>query len=179
MAVIKRYQLLRVMQHMTWFDVNGKTIPVSFQGGTRRPYLVRGRFSTSDQELQRVMESDNGLGKVYFLEHTDYSEGDTPPEEVSVKKSKDKGKNLIPDQPKEDAPRIVTDQPPVDNATDQPPAENKPPDETDYPEVKTVKEARQKLIDLFPEEFKPAQLPNKASVLNKAAGKKITFSNLD
>lgn len=48
----------------------------------------------------------------------------------------------------------------------------------DYPEVTNLQQAREKLFELFPGEFKPSNLPNLKAVLNRAKDKDITFSKL-
>ena len=164
MAITKKYQLLKSMSILAWFKVGDKTVSAAFQGGTRRPYLVRGRFSTSDPELQKAIESSGNFGKEYFLEAT-FNDGILiePQNEKPIEKPKKKENE-------------------VEEMVEITPAEKTKKEDTnqtiDYPEIKTVKDAREKLLELYPDELKPAQLPNKGAVLSKAKGKDITFSNL-
>jgi hypothetical protein len=158
MAITKKYQLLKSMSLLAWFKVMGKVVSVSFQGGTRRPYLVRGRFSTSDPLLQKAIEESGNFGREYFLEAA-FDNG------VNVNSAETKQKEK-----------------PADKKDDPPAESNKKEDAnqvtTDFPDITTVKDARQKLLDLYPDELKPSQLPNKPAVLVKAKAKNITFSNL-
>jgi subtilase family serine protease len=158
MATTKRYQLLKDLQNTSFFDVNGSIICVTFKGGIRRPELIRGRFTTDDPDLQAVMEADNGFNVEFKLERTFETEDKAPvvtsKKEVVITKTTDE-KTTTKSIEVIDGPAIV-----------------------DYPEVTTVKDARQKLLDLYPDELYPSQLPNKAAVLSKAKGKNITFSNL-
>ena len=141
MAIIKRYQLLRGMQLLTNFKVEGKVVCITFGGGIRRPYLIRGRFTTSDEDLQKAIEKSNGFGLDYYIEDTIYTDP------------------VIDDTP------VFTK---VDPSTDP----------VDYPDVLTVGDARKKLIELYPEELKPKDLPNKIAVLARSKDKNITFSKL-
>jgi len=166
MPTIKKYQLLQGFQLTQFFEVNGKAVPITFSHGIRKPYLIRGMFYTDVPELQAVLEADNGFGTIFHevipevIE--DVIEGPTaeeiPKEEVPIEETKEE----IPaeDPIKEEVP------------------EETEPAITDYPDVKNLQEARQKMFDLFPGEFKPANLPNKPAVLNKAKAKNITFSKL-
>lgn len=162
----KKYQLLKSFQLSTVFLVNGNIIPVTFAHGTRRPFLMRGMFSTDAPDLQKAIESDNAYG-VEFCEMKAKEQdipADVPPikKKDTKEKAKEEEKPPVKDIPKEG-----------DNDT-----ENKEPIAVDYPEVTNLQEARQKMFDLFPGEFKPANLPNKPAVLNKAKAKNITFSKL-
>lgn len=64
---------------------------------------------------------------------------------------------------------------PADKDDDVP--QDNPPTETDFPEILTVKDAREKLIELYPE-LKVKDLPNKIAVFARAKERSITFSKL-
>jgi hypothetical protein len=159
MATTKRYQLLKDLQNTSFFEVNGNVVCVTFNGGIRRPELIRGRFTTSDPDLQAVLEADNGFNIEFKLERTFETE-DKATEAISKK-------------------QVVITKTTDEKTTIKTVEVIEGPTVVDYPEVTTVKDARQKLLGLYPEELKPSQLPNKAAVLSKAKGKNITFSNLD
>lgn len=178
---IKRYQLLQGFQLMQYFNVGGKAVPVTFSHGIRKPYLIRGMFSTDVPELQEAIEGDNGFGTLFHLAHTDYFD--------------DAGNSFVPEEVSDNTPEETIPETEVaeenisaeehieEAATDIPeaPAEEPKktePETTDYPEITTLKDAKQKLFDLFPGEFKPSNVPNKPALLNKAKAKNITFSKL-
>jgi hypothetical protein len=179
---IKKYQLLKGFQLATGFLVNGKLTPVTFQHGIRKPYLMRGMYSTDDPAMQEAIETDAGFNVDFCLIHSDT--GDVIPEEV------------VPEVPQENIPETTEDLPSDVSLTEETPAletevvpeqeeepaapetENIPVGPVDYPEVTNIQEARQKMFDLFPGVYKPANLPNKKAVLNKAKENNITFSKL-
>lgn len=219
--IVKRYQLLKGFQLMMFVLVNGKQVTVTFQNGMRKPTLIRGRFSTDNLELQEALEADSGFNKEFYLEHTDYPEGEpaqniigagteiVPPEGEPVQEPvadgkvledlPDPDKTLTPEEPQQ-GDTVASDKP------EEPPEQDKTPEEPqhnvgsedvtpdtpstdgeepqqssgpiDYPEVTNLQEARQKLFDLFPGVYKPANLPNLKAVINRAKDMNITFSKL-
>lgn len=180
--VIKRYQLLTYVQLATSFMVNGTSIPVTFKGGITRPYLVRGRFSTDNPSLQEAIETDASFGKLFYLECT---YGDVPALEEAPKVEETvapETETVTEEVPETEVPEEETTVPeaPVEEtkAPETTQVEDSKPVITDYPEVTNLQEARQKMFELFPGEFKPANMPNKPAVLNKAKDKNITFSKL-
>lgn len=176
--ITKRYQLLKDTQLSTTFQVNGNTVPVTFQHGITRPYLIRGRFTTSDPELQAAIEADNSFNILFYLEHTDGAE----PVKVEVPET------VVPEVVEEVVPETTEEVPAA--ATEETPApveevvpevvEVKPevPAITDYPEITNLQEAKQKLLELFPGELKPANMPNAKAVINRAKERNVTFSKL-
>jgi hypothetical protein len=170
--IIKRYQLLQDFQLMTFFLVNGKAISVTFQNGIRRPVLVRGRFSTSDPDLQAVMEADKEFNVQFKLEHTDEF-----PDEVQSEEGNPPA-NTGTDENQEGNPPANTGT--DENQEGNPPANTGGADEgqvTDYPEITSVNQAKQKLIELFPD-VKISTLKNRVDVLAKATEKKVSFSKI-
>lgn len=218
---VKRYQLLKGFQLMMFVLVNGKQVTVTFQNGMRKPTLIRGRFSTDNLELQEALEADSGFNKEFYLEHTDYPEGEpeqniigagteiVPPEGEPVQKPvadgkvpedlPDPDKTLTPEEPQQ-GDTVASDKPaetPEQDKTPEEPQHNvgsedvtpdtpstdreepqQPSGPIDYPEVTNLQEARQKLFDLFPGVYKPANLPNLKAVINRAKDMNITFSKL-
>lgn len=168
MPTIKKYQLLQGFQLTQFFEVNGKVVPITFSHGIRKPYLIRGMFYTDVPELQAVLEADNGFGTIFHEVLPEIIEDvadelvseEIPEEETPVYINEDITPSGIPDPIEEEGPSDTE------------------PEITDYPDVKNLQEARQKMFNLFPGEFKPANLPNKPAVLNKAKAKNITFSKL-
>ena len=165
MPTIKKYQLLQGFQLTQFFEVNGKVVPITFSHGIRKPYLIRGMFYTDVPELQAVLEADNGFGTVFHEVIPEVVE-----EVIEGPSLGEPDDELTEDIPKEEVPE--------EEETVEDIPEKGEPAITDYPDVKNLQEARQKMFDLFPGEFKPANLPNKPAVLNKAKAKNITFSKL-
>lgn len=197
---------------MMFVLVNGKQVTVTFQNGMRKPALIRGRFSTDNLELQEALEADSGFNKEFYLEHTDYPEGETaqniigagkeivPPEGEPVQESfadsrdpedvptQGQGEPIVSDEPAEiPEPENAPEEPQHESekevvAPESTPATKEVPQEptgpVDYPEVTNLQEARQKMFDLFPGVYKPANLPNLKAVLNRAKDMNITFSKL-
>jgi hypothetical protein len=157
MATKKIYQLKAHMQLFTHFKVGANVVGVTFQGGTRKPYLVRGRFYTADPDLQKAIESDVSFGTLFYLEKSE--EDDTP-------------------QPAKRTPPAINKVAPAnEGGNNSQSASDNGGSTTDYPEITTVKDAKAKLMELFPE-IKPANIPNQGALLNKAKMKGITFSKL-
>jgi len=162
---IKKYQLLKGFQLMQFYNINGKVVAVTFSHGIRHPYLIRGMFITDVPELQEAIESDNGFGTIFH---------EVVPEEIPEEAIQEDIPQKAPEKKK--AAKDTPASEPEDVSDIGPdPAEGDP---VDYPDVSNLQEARQKMFDLFPGEFKPANLPNKPAVLNKAKAKNITFSKL-
>ena len=137
-------------------------------------------FITDIPELQEAIESDNGFGTIFH---------EVVPEEIPEEAIQEDIPQKAPEKKK--AAKDLRDT--LDTDEKPPESSNKPaketviihestgpedPKTTDYPDVSNLQEARQKMFDLFPGEFKPANLPNKPAVLNKAKAKNITFSKL-
>lgn len=185
--VIKRYQLLTYLQLATSFMVNGTSIPVTFKGGVNKPFLVRGRFSTDDPAMQEAIETDASFGKLFFLEHTfgeEFAEEATPilpkaPETEAEEKATEEVPKVetTEESPEAETTTVPEAEKATEEVVEEAPKDGKPVI-TDYPEVTNLQEARQKMFELFPGEFKPANMPNKAAVLNKTKEKNITFSKL-
>ena len=152
MPVFKRYQLTKLKGLSTNFDVNGNLVQVSFKGGVNKPFFMPGRFHTTNPELQQAIEASAGFNVDYRLE---YSEGE--PEVVAEVPQPEAPEK--PEEPKAEEPAQTPEEP------------------MDYPEITSVTQAKQKLIDLF-EDVKISTLKNKNDVLAKATEKNVTFSNL-
>jgi len=173
------------LQLATSFMVNGTSVPVTFKGGVSRPYLVRGRFSTDDPAMQEAIETDNAFGKLFFLENTFGEESAKEAKAIlsEVPEAEVVGE-ATEEVPEVESPEAeATTEPESEKATEEvveeaPKVDDGKPVITDYPEVTNLQEARQKMFELFPGEFKPANMPNKAAVLNKTKEKNITFSKL-
>ena len=165
-----------------------KRVSVTFQNGIRKPYLVRGRFSTDDSDLQNAIESSAGFNKEYHLEHVDYPEGEAVQEIVNtttdaVEEPVVDNEDLIPDEPENtDQEQVKDDEAPEvpeeSKKNEEADEKKEPAGPVDYPEITNLQQAREKLFELFPGVFKPANLPNLKAVLNRAKEKNITFSKL-
>lgn len=219
--ITKQYQLLQGLQLSTNFLVAGKSVYVTFGNGIRKPMLIRGRFSTSDPELQEAIEASAGFNVQYRLENIFGSEktAENVPDATPAKDSipptgptEDEKKERLEKEKadadaleearllkeKEDAEKAEEEQKAEREAaellkkqeeekaeeerlkaeTEKKDSDNKVPEITDYPEVTNLQEARQKMIDLFPTEFKISNLLNKNALFNRMKDKKITFSKL-
>ena len=177
MPVLKRYQLTKLKGLSTNFDVNGNLVQVSFKGGVNKPFFMPGRFHTANPELQQAIEASAGFNVDYRLE---FSEGEpevvaeVPQPEAPVEPEQ------APEAPEAKQPESET---PAEAPETPEPKADEPaqmPEElnvVDYPEVTSVTQAKQKLIDLF-EDVKISTLKNKNDVLAKATEKNVTFSNL-
>ena len=183
MPVFKRYQLTKLKGLSTNFDVNGNLVQVSFKGGVNKPFFMPGRFHTTNPELQQAIEASAGFNVDYRLE---YSEGEpevvaeVPQPEAPVEPEQaPEAPEAEPEQPESETPAEVP-QPEAPEKPEEPKAEEPaqtPEEPVDYPEITSVTQAKQKLIDLF-EDVKISTLKNKNDVLAKAKEKNITFSNL-
>jgi hypothetical protein len=179
MSRIKRYRLLKGLQLMTHFDVNGAQVPVTFSRGNRSPELVRGSFNTNDEALQEAIEKSKGFNVQYKLEYT----GDDIGAPVNSGKPVDEPPAVPSDATPNDAvpgDPVTSDVTPGGDAV--PPANDPPSGDdsgkiTDYPDVPSVTQAKQKLIELFPD-VKISTLKNKNDVLRVAVEKKVSFSKL-
>ena len=183
MPVLKRYQLTKLKGLSTNFDVNGNLVQVSFKGGVNKPFFMPGRFHTANPELQQAIEASAGFNVDYRLE---FSEGEpevvaeVPQPEAPVEPEQAPEPVTESEQPEPETPAEVpqpeapeTPEPKADEPAQMPEELNV----VDYPEVTSVTQAKQKLIDLF-EDVKISTLKNKNDVLAKATEKNVTFSNL-
>ena len=159
MSTIKRYQLLKVLSLATHFKVDENTVTVRFMNGIRTPELIRGRFTTDDPKLQKAIEESKGFNVDYFLEN------EVMPEIEEVKA--DVPMTKVIKEPAEKPAKKEKEKEVVEATAG-----------TDYPEILTVRDAREKLIELYPDELKPKDLPNKIAVLARSKEKNITFSKL-
>ena len=159
MSTIKRYQLLKVLSLATHFKVDDNTVTVRFMNGIRTPELIRGRFTTDDPNLQKAIEESKGFNVDYFLEN------EVMPEIEEVKA--DVPMTKVIKEPAEKPAKKEKEKEVVEATAG-----------TDYPEILTVRDAREKLIELYPDELKPKDLPNKIAVLARSKEKNITFSKL-
>lgn len=66
--MIKSYSLLEYLSFSTSFMVNDKQVFVSFEGGTKNGRIIRGYFTTGDEELQKAIEKDTSYGKIFKLD---------------------------------------------------------------------------------------------------------------
>lgn len=62
--MLKSYKTLAFPYYFNTFMVNGKEIPVTFNGTSSRP----GNFVTSDEKLQEVLEKSPAYGRFYTLD---------------------------------------------------------------------------------------------------------------
>lgn len=69
-------------QFGTSVNVGGKQVWIEFTGGYSYPYRKKGKFITSNKELQEAIESDSGFGKSFYLEEGTKAEIST--EEATV-----------------------------------------------------------------------------------------------
>lgn len=64
--MLKSYILIYDFSLSTPIDVNGQVVSVVFSGGSK-PLRQNGEFCTSDEKLQKAIESDPGYGKIFKL----------------------------------------------------------------------------------------------------------------
>ncbi|MCM1031546.1 MAG: hypothetical protein NC410_08940 [Oscillibacter sp.] len=80
--MLKSYILIYDFSLSTPIDVNGKSVTVVFSGGSK-PLRQNGEFCTSDEKLQKAIESDPGYGKIFKLYKT-YESNQTVKREKKV-----------------------------------------------------------------------------------------------
>ncbi len=63
MSTVKVYQHLKWLEHHTYIFIDGKRLPISFQGGVLAPKKVRGTYVTASPSIQQAMDNDprNGM----------------------------------------------------------------------------------------------------------------------
>lgn len=179
MPVLKRYQLIKFKGLSTHFDVNGQSIQVSFKGGVNKPYFLPGRFDTTNPELQKAIEESAGYNVDYKLVYSEEEPESVMAPEIPAEETQAPEETPEAEVPQAEAPaEELTPEAEPQAEPEQAPEET--PEaalEADYPEVTSVTQAKQKLIDLF-DDVKISTLRNRNDVLAKAAEKNITFSNL-
>lgn len=60
------YQSLTAVYQLAFVRVNGRNVPIKFSGGQKSPKLIRGRFITTDAELQKAIENSPEYGKKWI-----------------------------------------------------------------------------------------------------------------
>jgi hypothetical protein len=63
--MVKEYQSLNSVTFVTSIRKKNEQVTIRFSGGFTQPYIRRGVFVTSDEELQKAIESDNSYGKEF------------------------------------------------------------------------------------------------------------------
>lgn len=187
----KRYQLINSLGLLTHFHVNGSSVTVDFRGGMKTPMFTPGRFGTSDPDLQKAIEESKGFNVQYKLEYDSNPEAEEIIEqanepvdfEISQPESTEdnqppteepEGAENAPETPEQEkAPEETPEAPEAPEAPEQPEA----PEVTDYPEILTVTDAKEKLMNLF-EDVKISHMRNRNDVLAIAQVKKVSFSKM-
>lgn len=142
--------------------VNGVEKNVVFSGGRTNPFRVKPFLKTSDEALQKAIESLSSFGE-------QIREVQMPDDEAGIQEAK-----IIT------IGKIVTitrdgDNEGKDGDEGNPEGANED-DPAIYPDVIKVQDAREILIGEYG--VKAGELPNKAAIITKAAELKVSFPNL-
>ena len=135
--------------------VNGVEKNVVFSGGRTNPFRVKPFLKTSDEALQKAIESLSSFGE-------QIREVQMPDDEAGIQEAK-----IIT------IGKIVTITRDGDEGNPEGANEDDP---AIYPDVIKVQDAREILIEEYG--VKAGELPNKAAIITKAAELKVSFPNL-
>ncbi|MCM1169982.1 MAG: hypothetical protein NC324_08625 [Bacteroides sp.] len=172
-TIRKKYRALRSFMYSTKVTVNGKTLMVSFNGGSRQT-KTNGFFVTDNADIQRALEALPSFNTDFYLESTFQYEKAARPEVPPTQNI------TVPAPPMDEAEDAdateddFKDDPAADNEEETPRAEENP----DFVKrgITNAGEARLALVTQFPEE-KPAIIALKRAddVRQYAKEKGITF----
>jgi len=162
----KHFQLLD-----TYVKVKGEKLQILFRGGSLKP-KVNGKYTTEDQDIIAVLDADlSKPGCAYTCIQ-------------SEKLPEPAGKTGAPAKPApepEPEPEPQDDEPKEESGQEEPvqedPEVNVPEGFTAVPGITTVQEAREYLLDNYPD-IQGNKIPNGQAVKAAAANKQIFFTDL-
>jgi len=148
MGYRKIYQSLHYKDLDTYVVVNGQKVLIQFRGGSLQP-KVNGKFTTTDQDLVKAMDSDSGLNTSF--------------------------KCIYSEKIAEEKPRYTAEDEATLDAPEEKPEETKN-EFTKVPGIKTIQAARTYIVENFG--IPASKMLNGVAVKEYAAEKKIVFVDL-
>lgn len=157
----KIYESIGYLKLSLNIKVDGESKYIEFAGGASHPVQMFGRFVTENQKIQEVLEGSENFNKMYKLVFVDNI-------------------SLIPEEKKESIEEkyealLKENQRLMSDAEKKVEPEKEDGELTVIKDVFNAQQGRDKLIELFPDEFNTRNLPNAKTIQKRAREKNIVF----
>ena len=181
--MLKTYQSKKFINRTININVDGKERSVTFTGGMMYPRKVCGVYTTTSAKEQAAIESHPGFGSNFIL----ISEEKQKKEEIkpidlvieSVDEIQEEVEETTEEITEEVIEETVENEEIEDDNTDEVTEEvQEESGVKEVFEVEKVQDAKNYLMEKYPDEFTHRQLANKTMILNAAKDKDISFPNI-
>lgn len=163
----KIYECIGYLKLSLTINVGDESKNIEFTGGGNYPKPSNGRYVTENKKIQDVLEESENFGNWYKLVYVDNvslePEVKKPSAEEQLEQLKKENERLSSELMK----------------TEKPKEEEKERNFKVVTEVYNAQQAKEYLINEYPEEFATKNLPNKVTILKRAAEKGISFVDWD